>query len=43
MQAAYEYARRVVANLICIPEELKSICATLEKAGYGEDPYNVTM
>ena len=43
MQLAYEYSRRVIVNLICIPDELRNIRITLEQAGYGENPYNVTM
>lgn len=43
MQMAYEYSRRVVANLICITDNLDNIRTKLEQAGYGENPYNVTM
>ena len=43
MQLAYEYSRRVIANLICISDSLVNIRITLEQAGYGENPYNVTM
>lgn len=43
MQLAYEYSRRVVANLLCISEDIKSIRTTLDQAGYGDNPYNVAI
>ncbi len=43
MQLAYEYSRRVVASLVCIADKLDNIRTTLEQAGYGENPYHVTM
>ncbi len=43
MDLTYDYARRVVANLMCIPDDIKNIRSTLEQAGYGDDPYKVTI
>lgn len=43
MGLAYEYSRRVLANLLYISDDLEDIRITLEQAGYGENPYNVTI
>lgn len=40
-QLAFEYARRLIANLFMITDSIKDIRAKLESAGYGTDPYQV--
>ena len=40
MKNAYEYSRRVIASLLYLTEDMKTIRKTLEQAGYGDNPYN---
>ena len=38
---AFEYARRLIANLIITPDEIPEIRAKIRMAGYGTNPYQV--
>lgn len=38
---ALDYSRRIIANLICIGEDIKKVRETLDAYGFGENPYRV--
>ena len=41
IELAFDYSRRVIANLMMINEDIETVRNTLDQAGYGDNPYSV--